>query len=102
LTHLSLVFSFASLCSFPICGIKVVPMTTGGVVNKMTIYFVGELIRSSDVYGNEKNCDESDRYSTPAVSVVGIEGACILPKSLLCQHVHRPVSRYILVCKLQQ
>jgi hypothetical protein len=34
-------------------------MTTGSVVNKMTIYFVGELIRSSDFYGNEKTCDET-------------------------------------------
>jgi hypothetical protein len=50
-------FSFASLCSFPIRGSKVVPMTTGGVANKMTIYFVGKLIRSSDFYGDEKNCD---------------------------------------------
>jgi hypothetical protein len=48
-------------------------MTTGGVVNKMTIYFVGELIRSSDVYGNEESCDESNRYSTHALNVIGIE-----------------------------
>jgi hypothetical protein len=35
-------------------------MTTVGVVNKMTIYFVGELIRSSDFYGNERRSDASD------------------------------------------
>jgi hypothetical protein len=38
--------SLISVLLLPIGGIKVVPMTSVDVVNKMTIYFVGGLTRS--------------------------------------------------------
>jgi hypothetical protein len=53
-------FSLISVLWFPIGGIKVVPVTAGDIVNKLTICFVGELIRSQEFYGNDKNTSVRD------------------------------------------